>query len=55
MMTAKTEIHWFCPPCKKGHEKQKANEKSCEEGGEVFLKKLKKGLLSYKKNKKQSG
>ena len=27
LMTAKAEIHWFCPPCEKSHEKHKERKK----------------------------
>ena len=40
LMTAKAEIHWYCPPCEKKVMKNIKNEKTCEERCEIFLKKV---------------
>ena len=48
-MTAKAEIHWFCPPCEKKVMTNIKNEKSCEERCEIFLKKIEERVAHLEK------
>ena len=49
LMTAKAEIHWFCPPCEKKIMKNIKNEKSCEERWDIFLKKVEERVAHLEK------
>ena len=49
LMTAKAEIHWFCPPCEKKVLTNIKNEKSCEERCEIFLKKVEERVAHLEK------
>ena len=50
-MTAKTEIHWICPPCEKVMKNIK-HENTCDERCEIFLKKVEERIAHLEKELK---